>query len=218
MLTAIGVCWRDWQTEGMENSFRLFFIKSDLDYGHEEIREMLIKSAAWFYGVPKATLDNIKICRTSKGKPYFERIDIHFSISHSNNLWSCLVGPSNCGLDVQYIRPCNFKKIAGRFFSENENKYVEKKGIKGFFEIWAAREAYGKYTGQGFFGTMPELVSEEGRLKDVLAASEGRGEKIKLDRVFVEDNLLYVVCVQEKSLRPVVVMQEWKYEDYISFR
>ena len=36
---------------------------------------------------------------------------------------------------------------------------MSEKGIDGFFDIWVRREAYGKFTGQGFFGECPELVS-----------------------------------------------------------
>ena len=44
-----------------------------------------------------------EIERTEKGKPYFKELPLSFSVSHTNNLWVCLI--SDCadpvGVDVQ---------------------------------------------------------------------------------------------------------------------
>lgn len=110
------------------------------------------------YGIPRERAEALSLLRTEKGKPFFKDSDIYFNISHSRNIWACLVGRSCCGLDIQYIRPCGYKKIAGRFFSETEQQYVSEKGIDGFFDIWVRREAYGKFTGEGFFGECPDFI------------------------------------------------------------
>lgn len=163
----------------MKNSgFKLFLLDGCDKSVHREKRDPLIRQAALFYGAPKESLSGEKIVRTEKGKPFFEKLDIHFSISHSEALWACLMGPFNCGLDVQYVKPCNFKKIAGRFFSERENDYVERGGLEAFFDIWVRREAFGKYTGEGFFGYMPELVSEDGELSG-RAYGDGNGGNVR---------------------------------------
>lgn len=199
-------------------NIQLFVTERSACDSRQEMREMLIKSAAWVYGVPKSVIEGENILRSVKGKPYFEKLKLHFSITHTANLWGCLLAPSSCGVDIEYIRPCNFEKIAGRFFSENEIKYVKEEGIKGFFDIWTAREAYGKYTGEGFFGETPELVSSEGVLKEVVTGRHNSGEKVRFEKIALKDNVVCTVCINEKDWKPVVVKKEWNYEDYLSFR
>ncbi len=41
------------------------------------------------------------IHRPLSGKPMFEESGFHFSVSHSGNLWACLIGITPVGLDIQ---------------------------------------------------------------------------------------------------------------------
>lgn len=144
----------------MPNDFDLF-IRRDFDPAaerHAGFSNSLLCRAVAAYGIPRERAEALCLLRTEKGKPFFKDSDIYFNISHSRNIWACLVGRSCCGLDIQYIRPCGYKKIAGRFFSETEQQYVSEKGIDGFFDIWVRREAYGKFTGEGFFGECPDFI------------------------------------------------------------
>lgn len=146
----------------MRNKFELYISRC---HAREE-RKLLLKKAMLSYGIDSECFSRAQILRTAMGKPYFENLNIHFNISHSQDIWACLIGPGCCGLDVQYIKPCNFGKIAGRFFSCAENEYVRHHGLVGFFDIWARKEAYGKYTGEGFFGKYEDFVDDEGKLKE----------------------------------------------------
>ncbi len=161
--TDINESLKDWEVK-MKNDFQLFICRRT----GSETSEELIKKAALAYGAVSHLSSSVSILRTESGKPYFSDSDIHFSISHSRDIWAALMGPACCGLDVQYIKPCAFDKIAGRFFSAAENRYIEKKGIDGFFDIWTAREACGKFSGEGFFGNFPDFVTEEGILKEII--------------------------------------------------
>lgn len=204
----------------MKNSFQLFLLERDDKKDLGEDREVLIRQAALSYGVSENELRSEKILRSKNGKPFFEKLDIHFSISHSESLWACLMGPFNCGLDVQYVKPCNFAKIAGRFFSEREKEYVKRSGLDGFFDIWVRREAFGKYTGEGFFGYMPEFITEENSLAMHLAVPyrEIRSEipiqletpvqfetqvrietLIRFETPFVGDNIKCAVCIPAEA-------------------
>lgn len=110
----------------------------------------------------KAMPNEIVIKKTEKGKPYLEDSDIHFSISHSGLLWVMLVGEGECGIDIQVMNAAAWKNISKRYFSLNEQNYTEKYGIEGFFRVWVHRESYGKLTGEGFFGKMPDFIDDEG--------------------------------------------------------
>lgn len=202
----------------MKNKFELFVCHiPDVNAGNSLVRgEALIKRASLAYGAwIGADLEEIKkaaVLRMPEGKPYFEKTDIHFNVSHSKDIWACLVGPSCCGLDVQHIRPCNFRKIAGRFFSEREQAYVEEAGVEGFFEIWVRREAYGKYTGQGFFGQCPQLVSEEGKPAEKII---GGGEKdIYFNEICMGEGIRCMACFNAEQ-KNIKIREDWDYEDYI---
>ncbi len=110
--------------------------------------EDLVKRA-WSRFTDKADFPVIN--RTAKGKPYFENSNIHFSISHSGELWVCLFAHFNVGVDIQMIKGGRLQEIAERFFTKEEAETVRQEGRDAFYRIWTSREACGKYEGSGFF-------------------------------------------------------------------
>ena len=101
---------------------------------------------------------------SENGKPSLKDNPVYFNVSHSGLLWMCIIGGAPCGIDIQQEKDCSFEKIAQRHFNEAEQEYVKGEGLGGFFRLWTMREAYGKYTGQGFYGLMPPFVGNEGQL------------------------------------------------------
>lgn len=98
-----------------------------------------------------------------KGKPYIEGNPVHFNVSHSGLLWLCMAGGEPCGIDIQQEEDCSYEKISARHFNEAEQEYIGREGLPGFFRLWTMREAYGKYTGQGFYGEMPSFIGDDGQ-------------------------------------------------------
>lgn len=92
-----------------------------------------------------------QILRTDRGKPYFKDVPLEFSVSHTGELWVCLIStdPGPVGVDVQLTRSCRVDRIAKRYYTEDEREFVSAMGESGFFQIWARKEAYAKYTGDG---------------------------------------------------------------------
>ena len=92
-----------------------------------------------------------EIARTEKGKPYFTNLPVQFSVSHTGNVWACLMtaGTDPVGLDIQQVREYNFGRIAAKYYTESEQQHISDKGAEGFFGIWTRKEAFAKYTGQG---------------------------------------------------------------------
>ena len=107
----------------------------------------------------------IKFAENKYGKPFIKKMsrknggpidrEAHFSLSHSGDLLVCAVSRHNIGADCQLINmgaeTC--RKIAARFYSAQENLLLdalpEHEYANNFFEIWAKKEAYVKYTGKG---------------------------------------------------------------------
>ena len=127
-----------------------------------------------------------------KGKPYIEGVPVHFSISHTENMWMCMVGPAPCGIDLQLTKECDYEKIAERYFNSEEKDYVRLWGLDGFFRIWTRREAYGKYTGEGFYGRMPLFVNSDGELKEYTGDAY-------LKEIYIADDIFCVYCTGGKS-------------------
>ena len=106
------------------------------------------------------------IARTETGKPYFPSCpQICFSVSHSGPYWACVVTDRPVGLDLQKHKGGRLEDIARRFFHPQEADWLETQPRECFFDVWAAKESYVKWTGQGIdrhFGQVS--VVENGEL------------------------------------------------------
>jgi len=99
------------------------------------------------------------------GKPYFpSHPDVHFSVSHTGTLWVCAFADKKVGLDVQEHRenddPARLARLAKRWFSDGERRHLDECGYQPaeFYRIWARKEAYVKFTGDGIgAGKFPEF-------------------------------------------------------------
>ena len=88
--------------------------------------------------------ESISFRAGKNGKPYCDNYDIHFSLSHSENMAVCVISDKPVGIDVEKIRPVN-PEVAKKCFTEKEQEYVfsdKSKTRARFFEIWTKKEAY----------------------------------------------------------------------------
>ena len=101
--------------------------------------EELLKSALEAYW-DRPVLQLPKVERTDKGKPYFSEIpELHFSISHSEELIAIAFSDSNCGVDIEKIKLREFKRIADRMKFNAET-------LGEFYQEWTKYEAtYSRY-------------------------------------------------------------------------
>ena len=146
----------------------IFVRKGEYKKGDEAFP--LIKQAARIYLDREQDQDLPEIERTPKGRLYFSGSDLDLSVTHSGDIWMCLISDGRCGIDFQYMRKAAQPDIAERYYAEGEKEYLEN-GMAGpyvgrslgpgerpdrFFDIWTRREALGKYEGSGFFGKYPD--------------------------------------------------------------
>lgn len=95
--------------------------------------------------------EQIAFKEAENGKPYAENLNIHFNISHSDDVVICAVSDEPVGVDIEKIREIDLK-VAHRVFNSKECDYVfedKDKTYERFFEIWTRREAYAKLSGDG---------------------------------------------------------------------
>lgn len=127
--------------------------------------EALVRLAAEAY-TGKSCRD-AAIDRTERGKPFFrdERLPF-FSLSHSGGLLLCAMGDAPCGLDVQAHEFSTGKRavsrlfrLAERYFHPAETERLKRSATpeRDFFALWAARESYVKYTGEGITKSLSRL-------------------------------------------------------------
>jgi phosphopantetheinyl transferase (holo-ACP synthase) len=118
---------------------------------------------------------DIRFAYNAHGKPYFAAPSLSpicFSISHSGQYWAVLFHDAPVGLDIEDVSKngrrtaydkTRFRRIAARFFAPPERDLLldsedEQEVKTRFFQIWTRKEAYMKYTGNGF-AEIPERFS-----------------------------------------------------------
>lgn len=93
------------------------------------------------------------------GKPHFvpfsQNLPVVFSITHTAHTVAVLLsGAENpCGVDAEEIRNLrNMEAIAKKMFTAEELAWFDAQGrtTHAFFALWTAKEAFIKYTGEGF--------------------------------------------------------------------
>lgn len=147
----------------------IFYYKTESD-AQKDSHILLIKAAKQLYGDK-----NYELFRRSGGKLYFKyHPEIHFSISHSGEYWACAFSDAEVGLDVQIEEHHHrIEKIARRFFSPEEQEYLERCDFDEFYDVWAAKEAYLKYTGEGLAKGLGKFsVVRDGYLGETLSLGE----------------------------------------------
>jgi len=150
------------------------------------------------------------------GKPFIKdiygadgsRFDIapqfSFSISHSENIIVCAAAYFNIGVDCQKKSISDAdkcRKIAKRFYADVENEFLDtlesdEEYIDNFFEIWAKKEAYVKYTGRGIaegmknFSVADRESGQRNYFQDVIFK--------RIDIGDTKDFVVYLCCNKNK--------------------
>lgn len=130
--------------------------------------EMLARKAIseWCRVTPEIITFGIK----EHGKPYVKDLAVEFNISHSGEMVVCAVNDKPIGIDIEQIRPINLT-IAKRICTDEELLYLfghqptdkdftyttDMEILTRFFELWTAKEAYGKCIGEGIMNIDKDL-------------------------------------------------------------
>lgn len=131
--------------------------------------DMLIRQSLYQYAQSEGmTLEAEPVIkRTNNGKPYFDNIaDVHFSVSHTGQMWVCLMADFEVGIDIQEMRKVKVKEITDKYFGPEEEHYVALWGDDGFMDLWVRKEALVKYLGSTLAKCLRYEVAENGDLMD----------------------------------------------------
>ncbi len=103
----------------------------------------------------------------ASGKPMFvDECLINFNITHSADDLFLIISDSICGIDCEQIRAINYKKIAKKFFTQQELDFLD--GLSEtaninieFFKIWTRKEAEVKMHGTSIFSIRKKQSRED---------------------------------------------------------
>lgn len=116
-------------------------------------------------------IQEIRILRDSKGKPYIEDHPVHFNLSHTKNY--ALIGfhpHFPLGVDIEKVNnQIDFANVSDVFMHplEKEKHLTSSDLSNAFFTIWCAKEALLKAKGMGFLiDSIPQLESLENVFAD----------------------------------------------------
>lgn len=120
-------------------------LRSECDKKLTVMSELLARRGiAELTGVPER---EITLLRSDTGKPYAAGLDIHFNVSHSGDFAVCAVNDAPVGIDIERVRDIP-PRLIERTCTDREREYVNGSAER-FFEVWTAKEAYAKCTGEG---------------------------------------------------------------------
>lgn len=156
---------------GMRKKEYVMRLKKDNDKKRTVTGEILArKGISDMLNIP---FEEITFKEDLKGKPSAENLDVFFNISHSGDFVVCAIREkSDIGIDIEEIRPFN-PAILKRICSSKEADYIMRGGtninistMKRFFEVWTAKEAIVKLSGDGISGGLSYInVIENGKIK-----------------------------------------------------
>lgn len=171
--------------------------KRPSDSLHDASYDLLNRGFALLYPSDDKEREPLRISRTPFGKPYLaEYPDVHISLSHAGNIAVCVFAGEEIGVDVQDHRPIGPRRlmqIADRFFSPKERTLLHEAESDErpllFFRLWAAKEAYVKYTGKGMREDFSAFTAD---LDTMTAAGDGKPSAVLRELFFAEGCSLFL--------------------------
>ena len=138
------------------------------DAAHECLRQAVLSCLTGLYA-EKVRVVKLALAYGPHGKPYLtSHPALEISLSHAGHMALCAISEQEVGADIQDHRPLSEERmmqLARRFYAPEEQALLETAGAAAssppgapapsnaqkelFFRIWAAKEAYAKYTGKG---------------------------------------------------------------------
>lgn len=174
-------------------SIKIFWCEWD---GKTDSHELLREAVGRYLN---RELEGLAVEYEENGKPKLRDWPrVYFSISHSENIWSCAVGDCPLGLDLQKQYEKNGEKLARRFFHPEEVAWMEVHGFGQFSRIWTYKESYVKYTGTG----LREGLDYFSVIPGVLAAGQNReetGELFRQQEIPFLENFWMVLTSRERQ-------------------
>ncbi|MCM1306091.1 MAG: hypothetical protein NC037_00610 [Bacteroides sp.] len=149
----------------------LFFTRGEVDsdafikFGYSNYRDLIGDE-----DLPRS----VQIIREQGKKPRFDCDDVYFNLSHSHGVTMLGVSHAPIGVDIEKIRPIDFKKF----------DFIAADSEEEFFEKWTERESYLKFTGEGLGAFRCEIPAD-----------------VHFEHFPIYDGYHACVCAEEQNIR-----------------
>ncbi len=160
----------------------------------------------------RCSVHDYRVLFTSSGKPYLQKSDVHFSISHSGEYVMLAVSDREVGCDIELVGEYK-QRIADRFFTGNERSLLSDSDNKTdtFFRLWVLKESILKLRGEGIGGGLDSFDFSENAEKNSFSAF---GYNF---RIFGFPGAFACVCGEGEWGSPVIISYQ-KFTDLLSER
>ncbi len=137
------------------------------------------------------------------GKPMLSKhMGIHFNISHSDEWILCGVSDAPIGIDVEGGMK-DVLPIAKRFFTEDENKYINSKLLcnqyDAFYKIWTLKESYIKCVGKGLLISLDSFSFKFSKGKVSMYMEGILDSKYIFKSKKIDERYYTALCILDKS-------------------
>ncbi|MDD4120030.1 MAG: hypothetical protein PHG90_00365 [Clostridia bacterium] len=95
------------------------------------------------------------------GKPSVEGFQGYISVSHSDNIYACIIDNNPVGIDVEKHRDLDFSKISKRFFGQIINNKLD------FYEHWCKAESIAKSRNTPLINALKMDLEREAKVMDI---------------------------------------------------
>ena len=94
------------------------------------------------------------VCKTHRGKPYFDSSPWHFSISHTPKHVFCVLSENNVGIDAEEADRNINPKLADKILSAGEKAQFDAAADqrRALLTFWVLKECAAKLSGEGLRG------------------------------------------------------------------
>lgn len=125
-----------------------------------------------------ATPERLVYTANGYGKPMLAGGDMHFSASHSHELWVVALSGQELGVDVEYHQPdLDWRDLAAGLFRADERTALDAlapdDAVRGFFDCWARKEAFVKAIGKGLSYPLDAFAVSVTREARLVAGADG---------------------------------------------
>ena len=197
------------------NRFRFQQHRDRFIVGRGILRELLanylqVKSDR---AAPRLQRDRVIFEYSPRGKPQLasslNQYSLQFNVSHSQDL--ALYGFNYqriIGVDLEYIKDnIDCKQLAKRFFTTQElqliNSYPTSEQKTIFFQLWTAKEAYLKATGEGLAGSLDtiEFTLDNNSVKLMqIKQDQAQVSYWSINNFIPQDNFIATIAVKNNSI------------------
>lgn len=148
-----------------------------------------------FYNIRKAIIQT-----TLHNKPFLQNEDVHFNITHAEELVACVIAKYPIGIDVEFLNPkINYTEFRSQM-TLNEFNWIHTSDnkITTFFEYWTEKEAVIKAYGKGLLVPLKSfevdnkqcfISNEKYYLKSIFINKKYRCNIAANNKYILEDNI-----------------------------